>query len=146
MFHLYSATIETLTVGSLLTRATSLVTGSAAVDYAPSACGLTLPAEVHRASLGSRRDSPGAGLRCLQPPLTSTELGGLPVLAALRIPAPQFPTKTPAGRRSNRLVPAPGGQPDPTLRAGAASVAQLRWARGPDDDRVPLLTDAAGSR
>lgn len=144
MFQLYCATKKVLTVSSLLTQATSLAIGSAAVDYDLHVSGLTLPAEVHRPSLGSRRDSPGVGLRCLQLPLTSTELGGLPALSAQRIPDPQFPTKTPAGRRSSCPVPsyAPGGQPDPTPRAGTASVDQLRWARCPDDERLPLLTDA----
>lgn len=67
--------------------------------------------------------------------------------AVLRVPDPQFPTKTSAGRRSSRLVPpsAPGGQPDPTPRAGVQSGEQLRWPHCPDDERVPLLTDDAGS-
>lgn len=36
--------------------------------------------------------------------------------AALQVPEPEFPTKTPAGRRSSAPIPtsAPGGQPDPT--------------------------------
>ncbi len=73
------------------------------------------------------------------------QLSAPPRPAVLRVPDPQFPTKTPAGRRSNRPVPAPGGQPDPTPLAGAASGEQLRWAHCPDDEHVPLPTDAAGS-
>lgn len=67
------------------------------------ASGLTLP-EVHHACLGSRRDSPIGGLRCLQLPLSSVEPGGLLALAAQRIPDPQFAIKTPAGRRSSRSL------------------------------------------
>ncbi|MGH3945893.1 MAG: hypothetical protein ACRDSI_12730, partial [Pseudonocardiaceae bacterium] len=70
------------------------------------------------------------------------QLSAPPRPAGLQVPDPQFSTKTPAGRRSNSRFPAAG---DPTLRAGAASVAQLRQARGPDDVRVPLLTDTASS-
>lgn len=70
-----------------------------------------------------------------------------PRSAVLRVPDPQFPTKTSAGRRSSRLVPpsAPGGQPAPTPRAGVESGEQLPWPHCPDDERVPLLTDAADS-
>ena len=65
-------------------------------------------------------------------------------LAALRIPEPQFPTKTPAGRRPSRPTPvrAPVGQPDPSDQAGSPGVEQLRWARSPDDGRLHLLQPA----
>jgi hypothetical protein len=65
-------------------------------------------------------------------------------LAALRIPEPQFPTKTPAGRRPSRPMPvrAPVVQPDPSDRAGRPGVEQLRWARCPDDGRLHLLQPA----
>lgn len=93
------------------------------MDYAPRASGLTLRAEVHyHRALGSRLDSPGV-VRCLPLPLTSAEPGELLAFAARRMPTPQLPTMTPTGR-SNRPVPVPGGQPDPTPSAGATSVQQ----------------------
>ncbi|MGH3836694.1 MAG: hypothetical protein ACRDSF_13485 [Pseudonocardiaceae bacterium] len=49
-------------------------------------------------------------------PLTSAELGGFLVLPALRIPDPQFPTKTPAGRRSSCPAPSYGAHLHPLLR------------------------------
>lgn len=56
----------------------------------------------------------------------------------LQVPDPQFPTKTPAGRRSSCPLPTPGGEPDSIPGGGAASVAQLRWVPRPDDE---LLRD-----
>lgn len=73
--------------------------------------------------------------------------------AGLRIPDPQFPTNTPAGRRSSGPTPhaAPGGQPDPSSGAKGSGIEQLRWARCPDETSrhlMPpgdvLLTDAEG--
>src|SRR5262249_18281320 len=93
------------------------------------ASGPTLPAEVHQASLGLRRDSPGEDSRCLHLPLTSTEPGGLLTLGALRIPHPEYPIKTPAGCRSSTSE-APGGQPDSAPGAGPAGMEQLRLAAG----------------
>jgi hypothetical protein len=109
------------------------------------ASGLTLSAEVHHAFQGSPRDSHTGGLHCLHLPLSSAEPGGLLALAARRVPDAQFPTKTPAGRRSSCPVTTPGGQPDPIPRAGSVSVAQLRWVPRPDDERSQLLTDVADS-
>jgi hypothetical protein len=69
---------------------------------------------------------------------------GTTQLRGLRIPDPQFPTKIPHGRQSSYPVrpPAPGGQSDPSHRAGGSSVEQLRWARCPDDGRLHLLQPA----
>lgn len=72
-------------------------------------------------------------------------------LAGLRIPEPQFPTKTPAGRRPNHPAPSraapvrasvgqPGGSGDDHV--GRSSVEGLRWARCPDDGRLHLLKPA----
>jgi len=61
------------------------------------------------------------------------------------VPDPQFPHKTPAGRRSSSCpapLPAPGGQPDPNPQATGSSGEQLRWARCPDDDHLHLLAPA----
>jgi hypothetical protein len=65
-------------------------------------------------------------------------------LAALRIPEPQFPTKTPAGRQPSPPTPVrvPVGQPDRSEQAGRPGVDQLRWARCPDDGRLHLLQPA----
>jgi hypothetical protein len=68
------------------------------------------------------------------------QLRGTPHRLELQVPDPQFPTKTPAGRRSSRPVPAPSGQPDSTLRAGSASIEQRRRGRRHD----ALLIDAPG--
>ncbi len=67
-----------------------------------------------------------------------------PKPAALRVPDPQFPTKTPAGRRSSTpaLPPAPGGQPDPNPQTGNSSVGPLRWARCPEQGLLHLLRSA----
>jgi hypothetical protein len=63
-----------------------------------------------------------------------------------QVPAPQFPHKTPAGHRSSAPVPAPGGQPDPTVCPTPASAAAVpRWARCPVDQQ-PHLLDPAGVR
>lgn len=64
--------------------------------------------------------------------------------AGLPMPVPQFPTKTPAGRRSSDTapIPAPGGQPDPNHPDGGSKVGHLRWARCPDDGRLHLLQPA----
>jgi hypothetical protein len=56
------------------------------------------------------------------------------------VPPPLFSCKTPAGRRLNRPVPVPGGQPDPTT--GAEPVPAARWARCPVDGQLHLLTAA----
>jgi hypothetical protein len=68
---------------------------------------------------------------------------------ALRVPEPQFPHPTPAGRRRSSSCPIPlpaplDDQPDPTAQAGTASVEQLREAHYPDDEDAQLLTDAPG--
>jgi hypothetical protein len=71
-------------------------------------------------------------------------------LAGLRIPEPQFPTKTPAGRRPNHPAPvrapvgAPVGQPGGSDgdQIGESSVEGLRWARCLDDGRLHLLKPA----
>jgi hypothetical protein len=67
-----------------------------------------------------------------------------PRWAALRVPDPQFPLKTPAGRRSSTPVPpsAPGGQPVPTPGPGVSGAGPLRWARRPDEGRLRLLAPA----
>ncbi|MGH3936179.1 MAG: hypothetical protein ACRDS1_14580 [Pseudonocardiaceae bacterium] len=88
-----------------------------------------LPA-IHRAARGPRRNSPQMGLPCVRFPLSSVSLirdGVRPQLLAslaLQVPDPQFPTKTPAGRRSSTPVPysAPGGQPVPRRPHEASSV------------------------
>jgi hypothetical protein len=56
------------------------------------------------------------------------------------VPPPLFSCKTPAGRRLNRPVPVPGGQPDPTT--GAEPVPAARWARCPVDGQLHLLAAA----
>jgi hypothetical protein len=56
------------------------------------------------------------------------------------VPPPLFSCKTPAGRRLNRPVPVPGGQPDPTT--GAEPVPAARWARCPVDGQLHLLATA----
>ena len=68
---------------------------------------------------------------------------GASQLAAMRIPEPQFPTKT-AGRRPSRPTPvrAPVDQRDVSDRAGRPRVDQLRWARCPEDGRLHLLQPA----
>jgi len=65
-------------------------------------------------------------------------------LAALWIPEPQFPTKTPAGRRQSSPAPvrAPVRQSDSSDQVDKPSVEQLRWARSPDDGRLHLLQSA----
>jgi hypothetical protein len=79
-------------------------------------------------------------------PTPDTELSGPPRRTALRVPEPQFPHPTPAGRRLSSyppLLPAPlGDQPDPTVQAGTKSVEQLREPHYPDDEGTQLLTDA----
>lgn len=66
--------------------------------------------------------------------------------AALRVPDPQFPTRTLAGRQPGCAEPLPGDQPDPIARAEASSTAQLR-ARGLADEcqhvRLPIRTPGA---
>jgi hypothetical protein len=61
------------------------------------------------------------------------------------VPPPLFSRKTPAGRRLNRPVPVPGGQPDPTT--SAEPVPAARWARCPVDGQLHLLaaTDVAAA-
>jgi hypothetical protein len=97
----------------------SLLTGKSTVDHAPPDCQIRDEAQLF-ADAPMRRPSQ---------------------LATLRIPEPQFPTRTPAGRRPSRPVPvrASAGQPDPSDRAGRPGVEQLRWARCPDDGRLHLL-------
>ncbi|MDQ2789869.1 MAG: hypothetical protein M3Y73_09225 [Actinomycetota bacterium] len=65
-------------------------------------------------------------------------------LAALQVPEPQFPTRTPPGRRPDRPAPVrtPVAQPDLGDQGGGSSVEQLRWARGPDDGHLHLLPPA----
>ena len=79
-------------------------------------------------------------------PTPDTELSGPPRRTALRVPEPQFPHKTPTGRRSSSCptpLPAPlDDQPDPTAQAETASVEQLREAHYPNDEGARLLTDA----
>ncbi|MGH3888512.1 MAG: hypothetical protein ACRDSZ_18465 [Pseudonocardiaceae bacterium] len=69
-----------------------------------------------------------------------SELCATPRRVGLPIPEPLFSTKTPASRRSSCTPPLPpGGQPDPTPRAGATSGGRLRC---PDDGRLHLLAPA----
>lgn len=65
-------------------------------------------------------------------------------LAALRIPEPQFSTRTQDGGRPGRPAPVrtPVAQPDPGDQGGRSSVEQLRWARCPDDGHLHLLQPA----
>jgi len=67
-------------------------------------------------------------------------------LAGLRLPEPQFPTKTPAGRRPNPPAPvgAPVGRPIGSGgdQVGTSSVEGLRWALCPDDGCLHLLKPA----
>ena len=51
----------------------------------------------------------------------------------MRVPDPQFPNKTPAGRQSSCpvLASAADGPPDPTPRAGTPSAEQLRGRAAP---------------
>ncbi|MGH3845728.1 MAG: hypothetical protein ACRDS0_30520 [Pseudonocardiaceae bacterium] len=71
----------------------------------PRRAGAVLPAAIHRAARGPRRDSPQRGLPCVRFPVSSAELvrdrvrAELPTSLALQVPAPRFPAKTPAGRR-----------------------------------------------
>ena len=63
-----------------------------------------------------------------------TQLRAAPRRAVLQIPDPQFPTTTPAGRRSSTPVPpfAPGGQSVPNRPHEASSAEhRLRYARLP---------------
>ena len=56
------------------------------------------------------------------------------------VPPPLFSCKTPAGRRLNRPVPVPGGQPDPNpVRCASAAP---RWVRCPVDGQLHLLAAA----
>ncbi|MGH3899290.1 MAG: hypothetical protein ACRDTA_13825 [Pseudonocardiaceae bacterium] len=71
-----------------------------------------------------------------------SQRSGLLQRMGLRVPDPQFPTKIPAGRRSSRPVPAPGGQPDPNPQTGNSSVGPPRWARCPEQGRLHLLRSA----
>lgn len=62
----------------------------------------------------------------------------------LRVPAPQFPTRTAARTRLSdpgSLAPPAGGEPDPGCATGESSVGPLRWARCPDG-RLHLLHPA----
>jgi hypothetical protein len=99
--------------------------------------------------LGALTDPDSWGLRRVFPADARLSryvaLRGTSGRAGLQVPDPQFPNKTPAGHRSSCPVfpSAPGGQPDPTPRAEAPSVEQLRGARCPDDERVQLLADAS---
>jgi hypothetical protein len=66
--------------------------------------------------------------------------------AALRVPDPQFPTRTPAGRQPGCAEPLPGDQPDPTPRAEASSTAQLRACGLADECQhvsLPIRTPGA---
>jgi hypothetical protein len=62
----------------------------------------------------------------------------------VQVPDPQFPHKTPAGRRSSVPVslPAPGGQPESNPEARESGAGQLRWARCLHDERLHLLEPA----
>jgi hypothetical protein len=90
-----------------------------------------------------RGDRPFGG-REQQPHTRYEQLQGAPWRTGLRVPDPQFPHKTPAGRRSGCSVslPALGGQLDPRPQTARSSVGRLRWARCPDDGRLHLLRAA----
>jgi hypothetical protein len=61
-----------------------------------------------------------------------------------QVPDPQFPHKTPVGRRSSAPVslPAPGGQPESNPEARESGAGQLRWAGCLHDGRLHLLEPA----
>jgi hypothetical protein len=64
----------------------------------------------------------------------------------MRVPDPQFPNKTPAGRQSSCpvLASAADGPPDPTPRAGTPSAEQLRGACCSDDEHTSLPIRSPG--
>lgn len=72
------------------------------------------------------------------------QLRGTPRPSGLRVPAPQFPTRT-AGRKRlsgpGPLAPPAVSEPDAGCAAGESSVGPLRWARCPDG-RLHLLQPA----
>lgn len=72
-------------------------------------------------------------------PARYAQLRDTPRRPTMRAPDPQFPAKTPAGRRSSRPATAPVGQPDPIPGTGALFMEQPRWAHYPDDSEVPSL-------
>jgi hypothetical protein len=86
---------------------------------------------------------PGHQIRDEPQLFADAPMRGASQLAALRIPEPQFPTKT-AVRRPSRPTPvrAPVDQRDISDRAGRPGVDQLRWARCPEDGRLHLLQPA----
>jgi hypothetical protein len=71
------------------------------------------------------------------------QLRGTPRPPGLRVPAPQFPTRTSARTRLSGPGPVapPAGKPDPGCAIGESSAGPLRWARCPDG-RLRLLQPA----
>jgi hypothetical protein len=74
-------------------------------------------------------------------PVSARETSRCP---GVQVPDPQFPHKTPAGRRSSvpASLPAPGGQPESNPEARESGAGQLRWARCLYDGRLHLLEPA----
>jgi hypothetical protein len=123
-------------------------------------CGQRMPWLVHSSAQPTARPCPtcaalaalpaptpqGPDIPDAEPPPVAPAPGRRPDTTASaapgrRVPAPRFGTETPAGRRSSSPapLPAPGGQPDPSHRAGCSSVGRSPWACSGDGDENAVV-------